>query len=137
LKLQVEGDAQDVDEEKVRKDARQTFDLINGTSMANGINEVKQNVANGPVIDWLNRTQRRQFAKSVVGTSQYMAPEVIRGENYDGRCDWWSIGIILYEVCHCILRRQVAFLTLLVVSIWKHTILLRQSTGYESAHHCR
>ncbi|KAL2001341.1 hypothetical protein VTN02DRAFT_1903 [Thermoascus thermophilus] len=41
--------------------------------------------------------QKRKLAKSVVGTSQYMAPEVIRGELYDGRCDWWSIGIILYE----------------------------------------
>lgn len=42
---------------------------------------------------------RRLFAKSVVGTSQYMAPEVIKGEHYDGRCDWWSFGIILFEVC--------------------------------------
>ena len=99
LDLHVEGDTQDVEEEKVRQDARQTIDLINGTSTARGPHEAKQNAANGPIIDWLNRTQRRQFAKSVVGTSQYMAPEVIRGENYDGRCDWWSIGIILYEVC--------------------------------------
>lgn len=47
---------------------------------------------------WGQKLGRRKFAKSVVGTSQYMAPEVIRGEHYDGRCDWWSIGIILYEV---------------------------------------
>lgn len=26
-----------------------------------------------------------------------MAPEVLRGSTYDGRCDWWSIGIILFE----------------------------------------
>ncbi|KAJ5661861.1 uncharacterized protein N7477_009477 [Penicillium maclennaniae] len=49
------------------------------------------------VLDWRNSRGRRRFAKSVVGTSQYMAPEVIRGEMYDGRCDWWSLGIIIFE----------------------------------------
>jgi protein-serine/threonine kinase len=98
LNLQVQGDAQDVEEETERQKAQRTFDLINGDSSRRPF-EAKQDGVSGPIIDWLNRTQRRQFAKSVVGTSQYMAPEVIRGENYDGRCDWWSIGIILYEVC--------------------------------------
>ncbi|KAH7035166.1 kinase-like domain-containing protein [Microdochium trichocladiopsis] len=36
-------------------------------------------------------------AASCVGTSQYMAPEVIRDGKYDARCDWWSLGIILFE----------------------------------------
>lgn len=50
-----------------------------------------------PILDWRNRAQRRRLARSVVGTSQYMAPEVIRGEMYDGRCDWWSVAVIMYE----------------------------------------
>lgn len=98
LEIDVQGDEQDVEEEKERQAARKTIDLINGNMTARQRQAMKQDAANGPILDWLNRTQKRQFAKSVVGTSQYMAPEVIRGENYDGRCDWWSVGIILYEV---------------------------------------
>ncbi len=99
LDLHIKGDAQDVEEDQDRQDARKTMELINGSAAARGRYQTRQDSEQGPIIDWLNREQRRQFAKSVVGTSQYMAPEVIRGESYDGRCDWWSIGIILYEVC--------------------------------------
>ncbi|KAL4997924.1 hypothetical protein BDV10DRAFT_194750 [Aspergillus recurvatus] len=49
------------------------------------------------LLGWRDKNQKRRMARSVVGTSQYMAPEVIRGHPYDGRCDWWSAGIILYE----------------------------------------
>lgn len=50
------------------------------------------------ILNWRNRTGNRTLARSVVGTSQYMAPEVVRGELYDARCDWWSVAVILYEV---------------------------------------
>jgi serine/threonine protein kinase len=59
--------------------------------------EVAEPADDEAVVDWRDKNQRRKLARSVVGTSQYMAPEVIRGDPYDGRCDWWSIGIILYE----------------------------------------
>lgn len=49
------------------------------------------------LLDWRAAATGRSYARSNVGTSQYMAPEVIRGEKYDGRYDYWSIGIILYE----------------------------------------
>lgn len=54
----------------------------------------------GDILNSLNKYGIRDLARSVVGTSQYMAPEVIRGNQYDARCDWWSVAIILYEVCN-------------------------------------
>lgn len=90
LGIKIEGDALDQEEAKSANAA------ISGPVGAH-------DTPNSPepykcVLRWRNRNERRKLAKSVVGTSQYMAPEVIRGELYDGRCDWWSIGIILYEV---------------------------------------
>ncbi|RDL34531.1 Protein kinase-like (PK-like) [Venustampulla echinocandica] len=49
------------------------------------------------ILNWRNRKCNRALARSVVGTSQYMAPEVVRGEPYDARCDWWSVAVIMYE----------------------------------------
>lgn len=37
-------------------------------------------------------------SNSMDGTAQYIAPEVIRGETYDSRCDWWSLGAVTYDM---------------------------------------
>lgn len=50
------------------------------------------------LLSYRQRVGQRKLARSILGTSQYMAPEVIQGDYYDGRSDWWSIGIILFEV---------------------------------------
>jgi cGMP-dependent protein kinase len=34
---------------------------------------------------------------SLIGTPQYMAPEVILGDQYSFEVDYWSVGICLYE----------------------------------------
>lgn len=37
-------------------------------------------------------------SNSMDGTAQYIAPEVIKGETYDSRCDWWSLGAVLFDM---------------------------------------
>ncbi|EGC40362.1 hypothetical protein DICPUDRAFT_96263 [Dictyostelium purpureum] len=43
-------------------------------------------------------TQIRQERNSVVGTPYWMAPELIRGNNYDFKVDVWSLGIMTREM---------------------------------------
>lgn len=35
---------------------------------------------------------------SMCGTTEYMAPEIILGEGHNKAADWWSVGILLYEM---------------------------------------
>lgn len=37
------------------------------------------------------------YAKSIVGSPDYMAPEVLRGDEYDFTVDYWSLGCMLFE----------------------------------------
>ena len=36
---------------------------------------------------------------SKVGTLNFMAPEIIKGEEYNNECDLWSLGVIIYILC--------------------------------------
>lgn len=33
----------------------------------------------------------------IVGTPDYIAPEVINGLPHDRMVDWWSLGVMIYE----------------------------------------
>jgi cell cycle protein kinase DBF2 len=37
------------------------------------------------------------YAKSIVGSPDYMAPEVLKGSEYDFTVDYWSLGCMLFE----------------------------------------
>lgn len=39
-------------------------------------------------------------SRSFVGTDEYVAPEIIWGIGHDYAVDWWSFGVLLYELVH-------------------------------------
>lgn len=61
---------------------------------------------------------------TMVGTINYIAPEVLAEEQYDSRCDWWSLGIIAYEMLYGVtpFESKTSTETALKVVRWKKNL---------------
>ena len=46
----------------------------------------------------LKNRKKREYAYSTVGTPDYIAPEVFTRKGYGQEIDWWSLGIIMFEM---------------------------------------
>jgi len=68
--------------------------------------------------------KRRVLAYSTVGTPDYIAPEVFLREGYTEACDWWSVGVIMFEMMvgyppFCSETPQETYRKIIN---WKHTL---------------
>lgn len=67
---------------------------------------IKQSGSNGtPLVD--TRLCIADFrTNSFVGTEEYIAPEVIKGCGHTMAVDWWTLGILVYEMIVSCKRRR-------------------------------
>ena len=40
------------------------------------------------------------FTNTVIGTPHYLSPEILLGQGYSFSCDYWSIGVVAYEMIY-------------------------------------
>ena len=50
------------------------------------------------MIDFGTAKVLTNYTSTIIGTPHYIAPEILQGKGYSLSCDFWSIGICMYEI---------------------------------------
>ncbi|GKV46816.1 hypothetical protein SLEP1_g53779 [Rubroshorea leprosula] len=72
--------------------------LINSTDDLSGPAGTSLLEEEQPQLSASEHQQERRKKRSAVGTPDYLAPEILLGTGHGATADWWSVGIILFEL---------------------------------------
>ncbi|KAG6675933.1 hypothetical protein I3842_15G129800 [Carya illinoinensis] len=74
--------------------------LINSTDdlSAPAVSGTSLLVEDEPKLSVSEHQQERRKKRSAVGTPDYLAPEILLGTGHGATADWWSVGVILFEL---------------------------------------
>jgi len=76
------------------------FDLAKQSNELGGMPTMVQSEHNGiPMVDTMTCTANFR-TNSFVGTEEYIAPEVIAAQGHTAAVDWWTLGILIYEMIY-------------------------------------
>ncbi|KAM6568036.1 hypothetical protein CsatB_016021 [Cannabis sativa] len=74
--------------------------LINSTDDLSGpaVSTTSLMAEDEPELSLSEHQQERRKKRSAVGTPDYLAPEILLGTGHGTTADWWSVGVILFEL---------------------------------------
>ncbi|KAF5333495.1 hypothetical protein D9611_002320 [Ephemerocybe angulata] len=76
------------------------FDLAKQSAEHGGMPSMVHSEHNGvPLVDTMSCTANFR-TNSFVGTEEYIAPEVIAAQGHTAAVDWWTLGILIYEMIY-------------------------------------
>ncbi|GLT35421.1 hypothetical protein SLA2020_098750 [Shorea laevis] len=68
------------------------------SSKTSKVKSERTSLANSDSLPVLVAEPTNARSMSFVGTHEYLAPEIIRGDGHGSAVDWWTFGIFLYEL---------------------------------------
>ncbi|WVO14175.1 hypothetical protein L204_101806 [Cryptococcus depauperatus] len=109
------------------------FDLSKQSGHAGGAPiAIRQGGPNGTILVDTRSCIADFRTNSFVGTEEYIAPEVIKGNSHSSAVDWWTLGILVYEMIFATTPFKGPNRNATFANVMKNEVLFPESTPVSS-----